>query len=38
MPAQVYVFLISCEELEDAAWRRIQFSSNYRLDQLAYYL
>lgn len=38
MPAQVYDFLIPCKGLEDAVWRRIQLSSNYRLDQLAYYL
>ncbi|MDE5995074.1 MAG: plasmid pRiA4b ORF-3 family protein [Oscillospiraceae bacterium] len=36
MAAKVYTFHISYEGLEDTIWRKVEVSSNYRLDQLGY--
>lgn len=36
MAAQVYTFHIVYEGLEDRIWRKVEVSSNYRLDQLGY--
>ena len=36
MATQVYTFHITYEGLEDEIWRKIDVSSNYRLDQLGY--
>ena len=36
MAAKVYTFLITYEGLEDRIWRKVEVSSNYRLDQLGY--
>ena len=36
MAVQVYTFHITYEGLEDRIWRRVEVSSNYRLDRLGY--
>lgn len=36
MAAKVYTFLIAYEGLEEKIWRKVEVSSNYRLDQLGY--
>ena len=36
MAAKVYTFYITYEGLEKYIWRKIEVSSNYRLDQLGY--
>lgn len=36
MAAKVYTFHISYEGLEDRIWRKVEVSSNYRLDELGY--
>ena len=36
MAAQVYTFHITYEGLEEKIWRRVEVSSNYRLDKLGY--
>lgn len=36
MAAKVYTFHIAYEGLEDRIWRKVEVSSNYRLDQLGY--
>lgn len=36
MAAKVYTVLITYEGLEDRIWRKVEVSSNYRLDQLGY--
>lgn len=36
MAAKVYTFCIAYEGLEDRIWRKVEVSSNYRLDQLGY--
>jgi len=36
MATKVYTFHIAYEGLEDRIWRKVQVSSNYRLDQLGY--
>lgn len=36
MAAKVYTFRIAYEGLEDRIWRKVEVSSNYRLDQLGY--
>ena len=36
MAAKVYTFHIAYEGLEDRVWRKVDVSSNYRLDQLGY--
>ena len=36
MAAQVLTFLMAYEGLEDKIWRKVQVSSNWRLDQLGY--
>jgi len=38
MATQVYTFFITYEGLDDKIWRKVQVSSNYRLDQLGYLL
>lgn len=36
MAAKVYTFHITYEGLEEKIWRKVEVSSNYRLDQLGY--
>lgn len=36
MATKVYTFHIAYEGLEDRIWRKVEVSSNYRLDQLGY--
>jgi len=36
MAAKVYTFHITYEGLEERIWRKVEVSSNYRLDQLGY--
>lgn len=36
MTAKVYTFHIAYEGIEDRIWRKVEVSSNYRLDQLGY--
>ena len=36
MATQVLTFLMAYEGLEDKIWRKVQVSSNWRLDQLGY--
>lgn len=36
MAAKVYTFTVSYEGLESRIWRKVEVSSNYRLDQLGY--
>lgn len=36
METHVYTFHISCEGMKDLVWRKIEVSSNYRMDQLGY--
>ena len=36
MAAKVYTFHVSYEGLEDRIWRKVEVSSNYRLDRLGY--
>lgn len=36
MAAKVYTFHITYDGLEDRIWRKVEVSSNYRLDQLGY--
>ena len=36
MAAKVYTFHIAYEGLEEKIWRKVEVSSNYRLDQLGY--
>ncbi len=36
MAAKVYTFHITYEGLDEKIWRRVEVSSNYRLDQLGY--
>ncbi|MBP3478402.1 MAG: plasmid pRiA4b ORF-3 family protein [Oscillospiraceae bacterium] len=36
MAAKVYTFRVSYEGMEDRIWRKVEVSSNYRLDQLGY--
>ena len=36
MAAKVYTFHITYEDLEEKIWRKVEVSSNYRLDQLGY--
>ena len=36
MAAKVYTFYITYEGLEKCIWRKVEVSSNYRLDQLGY--
>lgn len=36
MAAKVYTFQITYEGLEEKIWRKVEVSSNYRLDQLGY--
>lgn len=36
MAAKVYTFQIAYEGLEEKIWRKVEVSSNYRLDQLGY--
>lgn len=36
METHVYTFHISCEGMKGLVWRKIEVSSNYRMDQLGY--
>ena len=36
MTTKVYTFHITYEGLEEKIWRKVEVSSNYRLDQLGY--
>ena len=36
MATKVYTFHIVYEGLEEKIWRKVEVSSNYRLDQLGY--
>lgn len=36
MATSVYTFLVTYEGLEEKIWRKVQVSSNYRLDRLGY--